>query len=249
MNDSKEEALKKFGLTERESKVYLAALTLGTATANSISKYAKIERTTTYDILKSLIEKGIASYILKDKKKCFEVISPENLISILEANKKLLQSALPDFKALTQKNIEKPQVRLFEGKLGIKNLINSVYNEGKDFCVYANSKIIDFLEHDFDKFVKLRVEKKIFVRVIQEKSDKTINLIRNEEKKYRAVRYLQNFDIPSSTFIYGNKVAIFNFSQIEPIGVLIENEDIANTQRIVFEKLWSLSKKYISKSA
>ncbi|MDP1694366.1 MAG: helix-turn-helix domain-containing protein [Candidatus Woesearchaeota archaeon] len=239
----KEEALRKFGLTEREVKVYLAALVTGTATANTIAKYAKVERTTTYDILKSLMEKGIASYILKDKRKCFEVIPPQNLISILDANKRSLQEVLPELRALAHTTIEKPKVSLFEGKLGIKNIIHDVYKEGKNFDVYANSEIITFLNHDFEKFVKLRTQQKIFVRVIHEKSAETIKLIEEEKYKQRDVRYLENFKLPSATFIYANKVAIFNFSKLEPIGVLIENRDIANTQRIVFEKLWSLSKK------
>lgn len=239
----KEEALRKFGLTEREVKVYLAALVTGTATANTIAKYAKIERTTTYDVLKSLMERGIASYILKDKRKCFEVIPPQNLISILDANKKSLQEVLPELRALARTTVEKPKVSLFEGKLGIKNIIYDVYREGKNFDVYANSEIITFLNHDFEKFVKLRTQQKIFVRVIHEKSAETIKLIEEEKHKQRDVRYLENFKLPSATFIYADKVAIFNFSKLEPIGVLIENRDIANTQRIVFEKLWSLSKK------
>jgi sugar-specific transcriptional regulator TrmB len=238
----KEEALKKAGFSEREIKVYLANLTTGAATANTISVYAKIGRTTTYDILKSLKEKGVASYVLKDKKKCFEVISPRNLLSLMDENKKVLNAALPELEALRMTTLEKPKVTLFEGKIGIKSIIYDVYQEGKNFEVYANSDIIRFLDYDFDKLVKIRTEKNIFVRVIHENSEATKRLMK-EKKRHREIRYLDNFLLPTATFIYSDKVAIFNFSNIEPIGILIKSKEISDSQRKVFEKLWILSKK------
>ena len=54
-----EEALKEFGLNDREVKVYLALLKIGTSSVHSIAEKTGIIRTTVYDIIKSLIEKFI----------------------------------------------------------------------------------------------------------------------------------------------------------------------------------------------
>src|SRR3989344_3963433 len=180
---SKEHALTQFGLSPREAKVYLAALLTGTATANSIARQAKVERTTTYDVLKSLTDKGIAARTTRNGKNCFEVIQPKKLISILEERKRFLSDVLPELELLSKVNLEKPKVKLFEGKEGIKSMFYDIYDLGLDFDVYANSALISFLRFDFDKFVQLRTKKEIFVRVIHEKSKETFELIKKDKKE------------------------------------------------------------------
>ncbi|HLC22572.1 MAG TPA: helix-turn-helix domain-containing protein [Candidatus Nanoarchaeia archaeon] len=240
---SKEHALTQFGLSPREAKVYLAALLTGTATANSIARQAKVERTTTYDVLKSLTDKGIAARTTRNGKNCFEVIQPKKLISILEERKRFLSDVLPELELLSKVNLEKPKVKLFEGKEGIKSMFYDIYDLGLDFDVYANSALISFLRFDFDKFVQLRTKKEIFVRVIHEKSKETFELIKKDKKELRDTRFIDDFHLPAATLIYGNKVAIVTFSQIEPVGIVIDNKDTADAQRVVFEKLWSIAKK------
>ena len=53
-----EEELRKYGLSEKEAKVYLALLKKGPSTVNEIAESADLVRTTTYDILKILREEG-----------------------------------------------------------------------------------------------------------------------------------------------------------------------------------------------
>ena len=49
-------ALEKFGLSEKEAKVYLACLELGEDTASDISLKSNLPRTLIYDILEKLID-------------------------------------------------------------------------------------------------------------------------------------------------------------------------------------------------
>ena len=81
-------ALEDFGLSNKEIKVYLAALEMGTATANELSKKSGLNRSTVYDLLKALVEKGISSTVIKNNASYFEVVEPERLVSILEEKKK-----------------------------------------------------------------------------------------------------------------------------------------------------------------
>jgi len=54
-------SLEGIGLSEKEVAVYLALLELGSGTVSKISRYAGINRTTGYDILDSLANKGLAN--------------------------------------------------------------------------------------------------------------------------------------------------------------------------------------------
>ena len=94
----------------------------------------------------------------------------------------------------------------------------------------------------FPNYIRRRVEAKIHTRVITEKSTKTIEMLKTEKKEFRESRFILKIDFPTINYIYGNKVAILSLEK-EIIGLIIENESIANTQKHVFELLWKIAKK------
>ncbi|MCK5266986.1 MAG: helix-turn-helix domain-containing protein, partial [Spirochaetes bacterium] len=60
-----EKSLRKFGLKDKEIKIYLTLLTLGPSSVRKIALEANINRGTGYDILKKLIEMGLVSHYEK----------------------------------------------------------------------------------------------------------------------------------------------------------------------------------------
>ena len=63
--ESIKRALKSFGLTEKESEIYIFLAKYGTITGGQISKQTKTHRPQMYRILKSLIEKGVVESTLE----------------------------------------------------------------------------------------------------------------------------------------------------------------------------------------
>ena len=55
--------LEAFGLTEKESRVYLALLELGEAGIGEIAKKSAIKRTTLYDVVENLKKSGLVGSI------------------------------------------------------------------------------------------------------------------------------------------------------------------------------------------
>src|SRR3990167_4868713 len=84
--------LQDIGLSEKESRVYLAALELGRATADQLAKQAKIKRPTTYVQLESLMKMGLMSTYEEDKKAYFAPESPELLRRLLHKQKENIES-------------------------------------------------------------------------------------------------------------------------------------------------------------
>jgi sugar-specific transcriptional regulator TrmB len=68
----------KLGLTEKEVRVYLVDLELGSKPVKKITKMAKITRPTTYEIIKKLKEKGLFAKPSRIKKTIFRSIAGEN---------------------------------------------------------------------------------------------------------------------------------------------------------------------------
>ena len=54
--------LAKLGLSEKEAKVYVTCLEIGPASVRSIAQAAGVNRGTTYDIIRSLQQRGLAAY-------------------------------------------------------------------------------------------------------------------------------------------------------------------------------------------
>ena len=117
--------LKEAGLTDGEVKVYLALLEVGSSTIGPILERSKVTKSIIYRILDRLIEKGLVSYIIKNKTKHFQAASPNKLLDYVEArkeemdeNKKKIQELLPEL-LLKQNLSKKSEATVYEGFKGI----------------------------------------------------------------------------------------------------------------------------------
>ena len=78
------EELKELGLSENEIIIYTELLKTGTTTANRISKLTGVKRSTTYDNLNLLLNKGLVSSIVQDEVNYYEDIDPKKIIRIMD---------------------------------------------------------------------------------------------------------------------------------------------------------------------
>ena len=119
--------LKKLGLTEKEAKIYLACLELGTGTVVKISRKAEITRGSTYDVLEEMLDKGYVSKLHKDKHMVFSAVDPEILMKNYKDRLRDFEMALPELKGLFNQYSSRPKVRYFEGLDGIKRVYASLF--------------------------------------------------------------------------------------------------------------------------
>jgi len=96
------------------------------------------------------------------------------------------------------------------------------------------------LPYYYTIYQKKKSAKKIKCRAIHSEHE------RNEEfvKEFIGeVRFLpKEFVSPSTTMIYGNNIAIIIWRE-NPIGILINSAEVAETYRYYFQLLWKISKK------
>lgn len=231
--------LQKMGLNNNEAKAYFELLKLGQSKVSGIVKRMDMPRTSVYNILDSLIAKGMVSYIIKSGVKHFEAVDPERLL--LKEKEKLnsLKSVLPYLKKVKESVKEKPSVELFEGKEGLKTILEIILKmpEKSTLYAYANSDLFERLHYYFPNFIKRRAKQKIYAKIIQEKT----SLMRKYKKSGKSLLLTMKF-VPerfdSNVFVFGNKIAMITFRNNNLLGVLIENKSISKTQKTVFDKLW-----------
>ena len=226
--------LEDFGLSINEAKVYLASLTLGSSKVNEISKKTEIIRETTYGIINSLIQKGLMSYVIKSGVKYFEAANPIKLKQILKEKELQINEIFPVLNELKKSVIKKPKIEVYEGKKGLKTIMGDLLKSKTEILTIASNKNLKSLfEYYFPNFVKRRIKQGIKTKLLTDEKVLTKELI---EYKYLP----KSFDFKTANYIYKDKFAIISLSQKEPIGIIIEDKEIAKSQRNQFNLLWSL---------
>lgn len=231
--------LKKFGLTENEVKVYQILLELGRAKADEISKKTKINIRNVYDSLNRIIEKGLAGYVLIDNKRNFIPADPERLMKRLDEEEEELEEILPMLMHQFKSKRAEGKVKFFTGKKGIRTILSDQIKEKKEVLVMGGKPLArEIIGSYIDRYTRERIENKIKLKIIFNKKQdyhKKIPLCNS--------RYLpKNVTIPAATNIYGEKVAIILWSE-DPIVVLIEKPEIAESYKKNFELMWKVSTK------
>jgi len=245
------EQLEKIGLVDKESKVYLASLEMGSSAVQEIAKKADINRATTYVIIEKLMKKGLMSSVEKGKKTYFQTEGPKRLLKLLEEQEEGLKRKeeefkkyLPELETLFNIAEEKPKVRFFEGKKGLI-AIREDYFKAKNknvLGIFAKDKGKNiFTEQEQEDAYKERLKKRIQMKMLYTTS-------KSESKKkpeLASARLIpgDKFPITSSFIIYDNKISIMALEG-KVIGVIIESKEISNTLRSIFELAWDGAEKY-----
>jgi HTH-type transcriptional regulator, sugar sensing transcriptional regulator len=238
---TKEEALRELNLSDNEINVYLSLLMLGQSSVNAIAKKANLNRVTTYDLLKALLEKGFSSYVIISGVKHFEAVDPSKFIDSLKEKQEKIQSVLPELDRIKTSLTEKPQIEVYEEMNGLKSIFNDVLKENKEILFIGDPEMLDKLEFYFPHFIKEKRKKRIFSRVITHDCSSMRKYKKETPKKDLHMRFI-NQRIDMTKIIYGNKTAFLTFKEKNSIGILIDNGEVTGTERILFENIWKTAK-------
>lgn len=241
-----EQDIQKIGLSEKEAKVYLASLRLGKSPVQEIAAQSGVNRGTAYNIIESLTAKGLMSSYQEGKKQYFFAESPEKLELLfkqqqeeIEKNRKTLEELLPELKKLDNKDKSKPVVRYFEGKNGIRAMVEDMFKVKKGTEIYM-AYPADKIEENFSlaemKYWRdKRIDKDLYVKAIYTKNgeDTPSKGVKASNKKISTEEYPLKSDIA----IYENRVRIASFSN-KLLGIIIEDQDLADSLRSIFKLAW-----------
>ncbi|HRZ85202.1 MAG TPA: helix-turn-helix domain-containing protein [Candidatus Paceibacterota bacterium] len=223
------------GLTENESKIYLALLDLGPSLAGQISQKTGMHRRTVYDTIEMLIKKGLVGYILKNNRHFFQASNPERILEIIKEKEKSIESILPLMKEKFVKTREKEETNFYKGKEGLKTVFEDQLNSKEILIMGASPKAYEVLQFYFNWYDKIRKEKKIKARIIAQ--DKRISKIPLAEIRYLPEKYAN----PVSVNIYGDKIAIILWATF-PIAIVIKNKEMSEGYKKYFELMWNIAR-------
>lgn len=240
--------LLKIGLTEGEAKVYLALSELGNSTVGPIVKRARVAYSNIYDILNRLIEKGIVSYIVKNKTKYFQAASPSNLVEYLDkkqekiANEKeALKKILPNLERL-QEIKPKQEAEIFMGKKGLRTAYEKLCRN-----LSRQDEVLFFNIYD-EKYAE---ESDLFYNgtVNLTSGIKNRGICNKAYKKSWFIKKAQHLNIkltdlplPGNIDIINDKVLLVSWGE-SIFSVLIHSQSIADNLRNYFNEMWKKASK------
>jgi hypothetical protein len=246
----------KLGLQQEIADLYLALYSYGPQTISELSRNSGVERTRIYRLIDTLMESNLIEVESHYKRGVIKAAPISNLHILISQKEQELQSLQDELglieQVLNRNSLSSPatRVQFYHGLEGTKQMF---WNETK-----AKTPIQSILHENmqvktnssfFERWVAACNRRGLTFRGIINDQFLTTQSQwyanhSNERLKNWDARYVSDdiFHITHGTMIYDNVVAYYNWKDSEVFGVEIYNQEIADSQRQLFELLWSSAK-------
>jgi len=251
MNQKLLSELRNLGFSEKESRVYVASLQIGSAPMQKIAASAGVNRATTYVLVESLMHRGLMTSFTQGKKRLFTAEDPNKLLEVvhreqfeLQEREKAIQDILPDLQDLFQTTVQqgqKPRVKFYEGKEGLKSVRNEFLKvKSKETIGIFNYDYINqvFTEEENLAFSQKRAKKNIVAKSVYTSEHGPI-LEDSTRRELADIRYIshEEYNSPIDITVFDNKVAITALEG-ELMSAVIENEKVADAMSQIIGLIW-----------
>lgn len=231
------------GLDPKEAQVYEEILQNGKLAVLNIAKNTGLKKGDLYNVLERLEEKKLIRELPEYKRLTYAVDNPEIIErAILEKEKNLEEAKGRMFELFSLYNLHqgKPGIRFAQGIEGIKKLFNETLKSKTEILAYADAG--GWLTH-FPEYTRWyaeeRIKKNIKERVIISDTTQALDYMKSyntQVTEYKFVSHAEN-KFSMEMDIFDNKVIYATLR--EPfIALLIEDKEIADTHRAIFEMNW-----------
>lgn len=246
------EKLIDFGLSEKEAKVYLALLELGSGSVSEIARRARVTRTNTYHLLSALQSYGlVSSSESKSAKSVFSAEKPERLLYMMreklgEAERRYsdAKDLMPEIKSIYHDPEQKLSVRYYEGVEGIITAYEDTLTAKTKILGYASVEHQhSFFPGYFPEYYERRTQKGIPVECFLAETKDSLRIKSLDKKHLRNTCIIPpRFQISPEINIYDDKVAVLSLK--EKFGVIIESREVADAFRKMFALAYERAGQY-----
>lgn len=245
-------ALISLGLGQNEAVLYETLLRHPGATIPLLQKESSLSRTMLYYVLDSLQAYGLVQPSKANKKTIYIPKPPEKLEDMLKdqenelaRQKQALKGVITDLSSVWRLSTNKPGMRFFEGVEGVKEVIWDSLNATDEIYSFIDSEAVEkFYKEENKNYVSQRRAKGIKKKIIALDSDFARKHYTNFNSDITEVRLLPKGTRPpfqTATQIYAKSVSFITLTPKAAIGVIMQEENIANFFKTMFEFAWQYS--------
>jgi sugar-specific transcriptional regulator TrmB len=234
------EILQKIGMVDKEAVIYLALIELGTAPVERIATKANTKRATTYFVLRNLEKRGLVSQVPQNKKVLYTAESPEKLLQVVYKHAELMKRALPGMLALYNEKKEKPQVQLYNGAEGIRQVYEKIYQAKEVWFFGTIGEAAKLYPEGLQDFFIRTKQEGIRIKDILTVTPENLAYARGPHGIVdHEVKFIPpEIDFPvSDSAVFGDSVVFFSF-QPHLFAVTMTSREVAGTIKALFELSW-----------
>ena len=242
------EVLRSTGLNEREAKLYLALLDLGSSTIGPLMEKTDIPSSKIYEILHRLEEKGLANHIIIKKQKKYQASDPEIILQQMELKQEKFKEYLKNLKEQQKLAQEKQYAEFYEGREAIFSIWRSIVklaNPGDEY--YSFSLDEEHADPIIAAFVSnltlLRQEKKLKIKVISNESNRKLLKKVYTKKELKIVNHrFTDIDYPDGIVIINDEILMMEWEGT-PSAIKIKSRTFADSYKRFFNEVYNKGKK------
>lgn len=236
------------GLSPLEARLYGALLEIKEGTMTDLAKQADVKRSSGYNSIGRLEMLGLVSRITRGKRTYYSAIHPRRLLQIANLRQKQIEENLPKMVGAYYGEGEKPKIQMFESIDAVRDIYKEAFDRLKnkeELCIFTNiGQVIKHFPEVPAAFAKI-------VGSIAYKS-KVRELVRGDDAGYSYAKGIEaktghGYEVRLSDkkllfgdneqFIFKDKIIYFSL-QKSIFVVVIENADLAVTQKAMFDMAW-----------
>lgn len=243
--------LQSLGLGDKEAKVYVAGLFLGPAPVQKIAEQADVNRATAYVILDQLCEMGLVSQSTEGKKTVYIAEGPEALERYLDRQEQEIELKRAELETLRTElsqnqratTADAPVVRFYKGIEGSEtasDYLRKTVKPKSEIFGLSNVEEIEKMSPGLPKSnPQRRLKKQISSRGFYYS---TKRVIKSDPKLLRQAVMVDS-PIKADVNLYPDRASFITYRGKDSVAVVIENKEIVETLRQLFELAWENRKK------
>lgn len=238
---------RQIGLEPRDKLVYEILYKHNKASVRFIADVSGLSRGTVHDIVKKLTDAGLATFIQNGPRRHYQASAPDSLASLVRQRREdllALEETANQYAADLESRNDIPGAEGFatyyHGLEGFSSILRDVLRTTRqltprEYYAISAHRINSLMYNDFVGYSQQRVKEGIFVRVVADGPQHSRHIL-TERRILRSVKF------NSYTIIYGNKTALLSLDSAGvPTAIVVTDERIAQTQRVLFEQLWDFA--------
>ena len=241
--------LKEYGLNENEIKVYLSLVVNNQPTAYRLAKETKIHRSTCYDILERLVQKGFVSKVERQNKFVYSANEISKILATIRDKETLLNNIMPKLQYLENKQktnvkfVENPHaqnefdVKIIE--LLKQGKISFLYMMGSGPVPERPGQML-LIERILNEVKKLKLQRKLDYKGIWDKKFRGGDYVRLF-KNLGENRFLEGVPTLTTTIIFDEHVAFLYTTDTAGL-IEINNSKISKEMKAYFGFMWEQAK-------
>jgi sugar-specific transcriptional regulator TrmB len=239
------------GLDRRESAFYAAALSLGKGLVSQVAQTADLNRSASYEVMEALKARGLVSTAKSSRGLLVIASDPEHLLNDQKERYEKLSTHIADLKYLFTLAKHEPGVRMYEGKEGLKEVLQMLLASEDAVCIYGDGDafkkaIPGWTEYYSTERANRAIRSRLLLKASPEvmASAQVLTTRQSAKAHFSTIRVLPSaLGVVGGFDVVGDKLVLYSFEETV-VAVVIESKLISQMMMGVFNMLWTLAEPY-----